>query len=65
MPTFSVTLTMTAFVEGTLTVRADDSDQAADEALKRLGEILWQYQGLQGDPPLSIAVESPTSESPS
>lgn len=50
MPYFRVELTATAMVENTLVVRADSPEDAADEALKQLNEVVWQYAGLTDDP---------------
>lgn len=50
MPRFSVTLNALAFVTGVLDVVADSPDEAENEARKRLGDVLWHYAGLNGNP---------------
>ena len=50
MPQFHVELSATALVEASLTVRADSPEDARDEALKRLNEVVWRYAGLHDEP---------------
>jgi len=57
MPKFTVTLNAQAIVTGSLEVTADRPEDAEDEALKRLGEIVWQYAGLTEDEPITESIE--------
>lgn len=50
MPKFRVKLSATAFVEATLTVRADSEGDAHDEALKCVDDADWTFAGLDGHP---------------
>ncbi len=49
MPRFHVALSAVAFVTGALDVVADSPEDAENEARKRLGDVLWHYEGLNGD----------------
>jgi len=57
MPKFTVTLNAQAIVTGSLEVTADSPEDAEDEALKRLGEIVWRYAGLTEDEPITESIE--------
>ncbi len=57
MPRFHVQLSALAFVTGTLDVIADSPEAVEDEVLKRTGEVLWSYQGLNGTPDLEEVKE--------
>jgi len=57
MPRFHVQLSALAFVTGTLDVIADSPEAVEDEVLKRTGEVLWSYQGLNGTPDLEEVEE--------
>ena len=48
MPRFHVELFATAIVTGNLTVVADSVEDAENEVRKRLGDVLWHYEGLDG-----------------
>ncbi len=50
MPRFHVELSATALVTGSLTVVADSPEDAENEARKRLGDVLWHYAELDGNP---------------
>lgn len=57
MPRFHVQLSALAFVTGTLDVIADSPEAVEDEVLKRIGEVLWSYQGLNGVPDIEVVKE--------
>lgn len=46
MPRYHIRFTAYAIVTGSLSVTAETAKDAANLALNRQGEILWQYQGL-------------------
>ena len=50
MAYFTVTLNALAYVTGSIRVRADSPEDAENEALKQLGNVLWHYEGLSEQP---------------
>lgn len=46
MPTFRVLLTASASVHGRLTVKAESASHAQGVALEQLGDVVWQYDGV-------------------
>ena len=65
MPRFHVQLSALAFVTGTLDIVTDSPEAVEDEVLKRVGEVVWSYQGLNGLPDIdNVTEETPVPTIP-